>query len=175
MIEQLDIKGAVVTIDAAGCYTEIVDAVVDNKGHYLVTLKENQPTLMSETKEVFAEVESKDFEGVACYRESNRGHGRVEERTYYAVPLPAESELRERWKNLNTLMMGIFEREVKGKRSREVRYMIRACLHLIFHSDGDVCDGNEGIVRFIQFVISREHSPELLDIAEVTFYIRPVL
>ena len=124
LIEQLDIKGSVVTIDAAGCYTEIVDAVVDNKGHYLITLKENQPTLMSETKKVFAEVESKDFERVACYRESTRGHGRVEERTYDAVPLPSESALREKWKNLNTLMLGIFEREVKGKKSREVRYMI---------------------------------------------------
>ena len=82
----------------------------------MITLKDNQPTLMTETKEVFAEVESQDFEGVACYRESHRGHGRVEERTYYAVPLPSESVLREKWKNLNTLMMGIFE--------REVRYMI---------------------------------------------------
>ena len=124
MIEQLDVKGAVVTIDAAGCYTEIVDAVVDNGGNYLITLKDNQPTLMSETQELFTEVASQDFEGVACHRESNRGHGRIEERTYYAVPLLAESTLREKWKNLNTLMMGIFEREVKGKKSREVRYMI---------------------------------------------------
>ena len=38
MFEQLDIKSAVVTIDAAGCYTEIVDAVVDNGGNDLNTL-----------------------------------------------------------------------------------------------------------------------------------------
>ena len=31
-----------------------------------------------------ADVELKDFEGVACYRESTRGHGCVEERTYDA-------------------------------------------------------------------------------------------
>ena len=34
LIEQLDIKGAVVTIDAAGCYTEITDAVVDYNGKF---------------------------------------------------------------------------------------------------------------------------------------------
>ena len=42
LLEQLDIKGELVTIDAAGCYTEIVDAVVENDGDYLITLKDNQ-------------------------------------------------------------------------------------------------------------------------------------
>ena len=41
---------------------------------------------------------------------------------------------------------------------------------LISQRDGDICGGDEGIIRFVQFIISREHSPELLDIAEVTFY-----
>ena len=38
LFEQLDIKIAVVTIDVAGCYTEFVDAVVDNGGNDLNTL-----------------------------------------------------------------------------------------------------------------------------------------
>ena len=124
LIEQLDIQGALVTIDAGGCYTEIVDAVVENKGNYLVTLKDNQPSLLNETKEIFSELEAKGFEGVESYRESSRGHGRREERTYDAVPLPTDSEVRKKWKNLDTLMMGIFDRTVKGKTSREIRYLI---------------------------------------------------
>jgi predicted transposase YbfD/YdcC len=124
LIESLDIGDALVTIDAGGCYTEIVDAVVEGKGHYLVTLKDNQPTLLNETKEIFSELESKEFAGVEWYRESSRGHGRIEERTYYATPLPSESPARKKWKNLKTLVMGIFDRTVKGKTSREVRYLI---------------------------------------------------
>jgi predicted transposase YbfD/YdcC len=124
LIETLDIKGATVTIDAGGCYAEIVDAVVEGGGDYVVTLKDNQPTLLNEAKELFAEAESKSFEGVKCYQESGREHGRNEKRTYYAVPLPEDSPLRKKWTNLDTLLMGIFEREVKGKKSEEIRFMI---------------------------------------------------
>jgi predicted transposase YbfD/YdcC len=124
VIESLDITDAVVTIDAAGCYTEIVDAVVEGKGHYVITLKDNQPTLSNAAKEVFSEVEAQSFEGVQRYHTSDRGHGRIEERTYYAMPVPENSPLREKWRNLDTFVMGLFERTIKGETSKTVRYMI---------------------------------------------------
>jgi len=124
LIETLDIKGAVVTVDAGGCYANTVDAIVEGEGHYLITVKDNQPTLLNETKLALAEVEVAGFEGVECYHESDRGHGRIEERTYYAIPVPKESELRQKWRGLKTFMMGVFRREVKGKVSTQVRYMI---------------------------------------------------
>ncbi|MCL2711012.1 MAG: ISAs1 family transposase, partial [Planctomycetaceae bacterium] len=80
LIETLDIKDAVVTIDAGGCYENIVDAVVEGEGNYLITVKGNQPTLLKEAETAFAEVESNGFEGVDCYQESDNGHGRIEER-----------------------------------------------------------------------------------------------
>ena len=121
-MEQLDINGALVTIDAGGCYTEIVDAVVENKGNYLITLKDKQPKLIEEAKEVFSEVESNGFEDVESDRESSRGHGRIEERIYDAVPLGQDSPVGKKWKHLQTLVMGIFYRTIKGQMSREVRY-----------------------------------------------------
>jgi len=124
LIESLDIKEALVTIDAGGCYTEIVDAVVAGGGHYVVTLKDNQPTLLNETKAIFSEHQSNGFEGVERYQESSQGHGRIEKRTYYAVPLPEDSPVQKKWRNLKTLVTGIFYRNVQGKESREIRYMI---------------------------------------------------
>jgi predicted transposase YbfD/YdcC len=124
LIETLDIKEALVTIDAGGCYTEIIDAVVEGKGNYLVTVKDNQPKLLEEAKEIFSELEAVEFKGVACYQESSRGHGRVEERTYYAAPLPVDSPLRKKWQHVETVVMGMFDRTVKGQTSREVRYLI---------------------------------------------------
>ena len=124
LIEVLDIKDAVVTIDAGGCYENIVGAIVEGEGNYLITVKGNQPTLFDTAKLAFSEVESDGYKGVDCYQESDRGHGRIEERTYYAVPVPKDSELRKKWQHLETLVMGVFEREVKGKTSREVRYMM---------------------------------------------------
>ena len=124
LIKSLDVQEALVTIDAGGCYTEIVDTVIKENGHYLITLKDNQPTLLNEAKVVFSELESKGFEEVERYQESERGHGRLEERTYYAVPVPPDSAARQKWQNLETFVMGVFHRDVKGKRSEEIRYMI---------------------------------------------------
>jgi predicted transposase YbfD/YdcC len=124
VIESLDITDAVVTVDAAGCYTEIVESIIEGDGHYVITLKGNQPTLLKEAEEVFSEAESKSFEGVKSYQTSDVGHGRIEERTYYAMPVPEESPLRKKWRNLDTFVMGVFYRTVKGETSKTVRYMI---------------------------------------------------
>jgi predicted transposase YbfD/YdcC len=124
LIETLDIEDALVTIDAGGCYANIVDAIIAGKGNYLITIKDNQPTLLNEAKRIFSELEGNGFEGVPCYQEADRGHGRVEHRRYYAVAVPKDSELRKKWPHLNTLMMGVFHRMVKGKTSVQIRYMM---------------------------------------------------
>ena len=62
----------------------------------MITLKDNQPKLIEEAREVFSEAESNAFSGVASYRESSRGHGRIEERVYYAIPVPEDGPAREK-------------------------------------------------------------------------------
>jgi predicted transposase YbfD/YdcC len=125
LIKELDIKGALITIDAGGCYAEITDAIIDGDGSYAITLKENQPTLHGMAKDVFAKHEQNGFLGVATYQETNRGHGRVEERTYYAVPVPKADGRLEKWSGLETLVMGHFRRSVKGGQETEfIRFYI---------------------------------------------------
>ena len=66
---------------------------------YAITLKENQPTLYQEAVKTFQELEERNFEGIDCYGESSRGHGRQERRTYYAVSV-TEEKLRTKWPGL---------------------------------------------------------------------------
>jgi predicted transposase YbfD/YdcC len=98
LIETMDIEGAAVTIDAGKCYAEIAGAIVEGDGDNVITLKDNQPTLLNEAKAVFAEAQAQGCESVTCYQESDQGHGRKEKRMYYAVPLPKDSELRKNGK-----------------------------------------------------------------------------
>ena len=42
-------------------------------------------------------------------------------------------------------------------------------LVLIFHEDDDICESNERIVGFVEFVTPRKHAMELLNIPKVTF------
>ncbi len=45
LIDQINVAGAIVTIDAAGCQREIADKIIEGKGDYVLTLKGNQGTL----------------------------------------------------------------------------------------------------------------------------------
>ena len=43
ILDDLSIKGATVTIDAAGCYSDIIDKVVEKEADYFIRVKANQP------------------------------------------------------------------------------------------------------------------------------------
>ena len=50
LLEMLDVKGCIVTIDAMGCQKKIAANIVDKGGDYVLALKGNQGTLMSMRK-----------------------------------------------------------------------------------------------------------------------------
>jgi len=125
LVNQLDVNDALVTIDAGGCYVEIVDAIIDGGGNYAVTLKENQPTLHTITETIFEQHRQNDFASLASYRETSRGHGREEERTYYAVPASSDDARLAKWPSLSSLVMGMFRRTMSGGKTTEhIRYYI---------------------------------------------------
>lgn len=76
LLDLLDIKGATVTIDAAGCQTAIADNIIAKGADYVFGLKGNQGTLHKSAKELF-----KTATHVASSHEENaKGHGRTETR-----------------------------------------------------------------------------------------------
>ena len=53
LLEMLELKGTLVTIDAMGCQKKIVNKIIDKGANYLIAVKDNQPKLFDEIKEVF--------------------------------------------------------------------------------------------------------------------------
>jgi hypothetical protein len=53
LLDQLDMAGQIVTGDAAFTQREICDKVLEKKGDYLLTVKDNQPTLRSDIAVAF--------------------------------------------------------------------------------------------------------------------------
>ena len=53
LLKVLELKGAIVTIDAMGCQTKIVNQIANQKADYLITLKKNQPGLYKRIDELF--------------------------------------------------------------------------------------------------------------------------
>ena len=81
LIKLLDLREKIVTIDAMGCQKEIAAVIVEEGGDYVLSVKENQPTLYKEIAEAFAKEEVKARSSHRPYRTEESGHGRHETRT----------------------------------------------------------------------------------------------
>lgn len=126
LLEMLELRGALVTLDAMGCQKEIAGKIRQGGGHYVLQVKENQPTLYEEVSSFFLDRLEDDFAEEPCRRHATRekGHGRRDERDYYIAPVPEDFPLREQWPDLKALGMAIRETECQGESSCEVHYYI---------------------------------------------------
>src|SRR5215470_6576954 len=82
LAETKQLEGALVTIDAMGCQVAIADKIVEHKADYLLALKGNQPTLEAEVADYFDSAPAEEL--VVKDAEIEKGHGRIEMRTYTA-------------------------------------------------------------------------------------------
>jgi predicted transposase YbfD/YdcC len=126
LLELLELHGAVVTIDAMGCQKEIAAKIRQRGGHYVLTVKENQPHLLEDIQESLVQAHESDFAGVthSVYDSESKGHGRHEKRHYEVLHDVQGIRGKEDWKDLRAIGMCFSERTVKGKTSTEVRYFI---------------------------------------------------
>src|SRR3954462_11206329 len=63
LLRTLDLAGAIVTIDAAGCQLENARIIREREGHYLLAVKDNQPTLRAAVEAVSERASQADFVG----------------------------------------------------------------------------------------------------------------
>jgi predicted transposase YbfD/YdcC len=126
LLKLLSLKGATVTIDAMGCQKEIAAQIREQKGHYVLQVKGNQPKLEEQLVDYFGRCVEADFAGVEHERHetTETGHGRTETRIVDAVSLPKDFAPREDWKDLKTLVVVTSQRVVEGQESWESRYYI---------------------------------------------------
>jgi predicted transposase YbfD/YdcC len=126
LLKLLDIDGAVITIDAAGCQKKIARQIVTQGGDYVLQLKGNQGGLHEETVLLFDQCLRDDCLGIAYHTTStiNGGHGRLEHRRIWATGEVAWFAERRKWKNLRSLIRVEAQRTVNGKTSCEYRYYI---------------------------------------------------
>jgi predicted transposase YbfD/YdcC len=50
LLEILDIKNSIITIDAMGCQKDIAKTIIDNDINYILAVKENQASLLEKVK-----------------------------------------------------------------------------------------------------------------------------
>ncbi len=126
LLEMLDIAGCIVTADAMSCQKEIAKTIEQKGADYALALKENQALLYQEAKEYFQSAlrEPQNYPAIQKIETIDKGHGRIEKRSYY---LSGEIDWyadREKWAGLAGIGMVRSRVEINEKISEECRYFI---------------------------------------------------
>ncbi len=124
LLDLLDISGALVSIDAAGCQKEIAAKIVANRGDYLLAVKENQPRLYEDIERLALAAMEKDYAGLSQHTREETGHGRAEFRFCFVLADVEAIRDRALWAGLKSVVCVVRSRTVHGKSSDETQYYI---------------------------------------------------
>jgi predicted transposase YbfD/YdcC len=132
LLKLLDLEGATVTIDAMGCQTAIATQIVAQGADYVLTLKDNHPSLRERVRLAFADARAAvgttlplaDVLPVATH---DRAHGRGETRRCRAIGDPAYLAYIDpdgRWPGLRSVVLIESTRKVADATTTEDRYYL---------------------------------------------------
>ena len=104
LIELIDIKGSTITIDAIGTQEDIVNLIVDKKGHYVLPVKENQKKLYKDIKKYFDNQYNLYGNKEIQYSKTiDKDHGRSEIREYFLSYNIDTISDKEKWKTIKAI------------------------------------------------------------------------
>lgn len=117
LLELLNIRGAVVTLDAMNCQRKTVAAIRDNDAHYLITVKANQEKLHDLIQQTFVEFGEDNFTSNRCrsHKTKKKSRGRIHETTVTVAAAPRELKQSGRWADIATIAMVYRHREADPK------------------------------------------------------------
>ena len=126
LIDNIDVAGATVTIDAAGCQKNIAAKIIDGRGDYVLSLKGNQGNLHQAVEDWIIRQMENDFADVTVrkYEEIVKGHGRVDHLVYYQFRVPDSLPGRAKWKGLRTIGIAIRMTQQGNVETCDTRYFI---------------------------------------------------
>lgn len=126
LLKLLNLKGAVVTLDAMGTQTQIAAQIKQAQGDYVLALKGNQGKLSQQVQEWFQQAETQNWQGIDYSYDATTesGHHRIETRQVWAVPVSALPPLHRQgqWVGFTTVVMVRSTRQVWNKTTTEVRF-----------------------------------------------------
>lgn len=129
LLNTLDIKGHIITIDAMGCQFEIANTIVGKEAEYIFSLKGNQGNLNDDVRLYFNDIVLKT-EG-KTFTDYDKGHGRIETRECIVCnDVVWLTGRHAKWQSIKSIVQINSMREIKDtktgtwKETRETRYYI---------------------------------------------------
>ena len=128
LLNLLNLKGTIVTLDAMGTQTAIATQIKQAEADYVLALKGNQGKLHQVVEQWFKQAERQGWSGIA-YQFSETlesGHQRTEHRQLWAVPITQLPALprQSQWAGLATVVMVRSTRVLWNKTTTGVRFYL---------------------------------------------------
>jgi predicted transposase YbfD/YdcC len=126
LLRLVDIKGAIITIDAMGTQKAIAEQIIEGEADYVLALKGNQETLHQAVVGHILDQWEDDFARVKARRLQTKetAHGREEMRSYIQMPVPETLPGSASWAGLKSIGVVVSECVRDGRETVEVRYYI---------------------------------------------------
>ena len=124
LLRLVDIRGAIITIDAMGAQKAIAAQVVEGEADYVLALKGNQGAVHQAVIDHIDERLDGDLAGAQELVTAENGHGRAEVRTYLQLPAPEGLPGFRQWKGLRSIGLVTSCCLRDGKEAIEVRYYL---------------------------------------------------
>lgn len=123
LIDLLDLKNSVTTIDAVGTMKSVATKIIDRQGHYLLALKKNNRLFYQEVADFFRVFADTPLVSLPFATEE-KAHGRIEKRSCQVITDLQYFADAGLWKNLRTLVRVESEQVRSGKVLQETRYYL---------------------------------------------------
>ena len=109
LLDKINVKDSVITIDAMGTQTAIAEKIKSQKADYVLAVKENQKTLFEEISLYFDDKEhmKKIKDKGNYYRTVEKNHGSADIREYYQTNRISWLSNKEKWKGIKSIGMVI--------------------------------------------------------------------
>ena len=127
LLELLEVKGCIITIDAMGCQTDIAKKIIEKQADTVLAVKDNQKQLHEAIRDYF-EVARVANQPELCqlqvHENIDAAHGRIETRRCYLSTCLDTLPNAARWKGLKSIGVVECERIINGKTSIDQRHYI---------------------------------------------------
>ena len=123
MLDILELKGAVVTLDALHCQRETLEKISEKKAHVVVQVKNNQPKLYQAVQSQFQSLFDAQKEKIVVEHKES-GHGRQEERYVFQLKAKLPPELTEKWPTIRSIIAVERHRSANGKGTVDTSYYV---------------------------------------------------
>lgn len=147
LLKLIRVKDRVISVDAMGCQRAIAELIVARKGDYLMSVKDNQPSLHKVFTKHFSLEQLSRYASDSFEQEEIGQRGRKILRSYIVVPFTDKfGDFASKWKDLKSLCIATTYQQENGAPSGSlgVRYFISS-KEMKAEEFGKLCRGHWGV------------------------------